>query len=214
MTGEESRPIRLSLSEIDALARKAARGAGCPWGLAEEAGKAARWIAGYGLPGPEALASLLTARRSCGCTGETGAPNCAIASGAQLSDEAGDIADGKAADLGDVAEPLLLLGQASRSANALGVTLTLRWQDFSATCFPDALAIEQRGGTDYPVGRDVVCCDDNAAIDKAAQLPETGSRFVSAKAYQVLVRLAGKTHAPSTESSRVSGAGAATSDND
>ncbi|WP_172978117.1 DUF3726 domain-containing protein [Roseovarius sp. THAF27] len=34
-----------SLNEIEALARKPTRGAGYPWGLAEETGRAARWTA-------------------------------------------------------------------------------------------------------------------------------------------------------------------------
>ena len=51
----------VSLAEIDAMGRKAARGAGLPWGLAEEAGRAARHLAAWGLPGPEALAALVAA---------------------------------------------------------------------------------------------------------------------------------------------------------
>ena len=46
-----------SLNEIETLSRKAARGAGLSWGLAEEAGKATRWLAAAGLPGPQVLAA-------------------------------------------------------------------------------------------------------------------------------------------------------------
>ena len=48
-----------SLAEIDALSRKACRGAGYSWGLAEDAGKAVRWLTAYGLPGAETLSELL-----------------------------------------------------------------------------------------------------------------------------------------------------------
>jgi len=48
-----------SLSEIDALARKASRGAGYSWGIAEEVGKAVRWLSAYNLSGPEILAKHL-----------------------------------------------------------------------------------------------------------------------------------------------------------
>ncbi len=51
-----------SLNEIEGLARKAARGSGLSWGLAEEAGKATRWLCAAGLPGADALAGLLTAQ--------------------------------------------------------------------------------------------------------------------------------------------------------
>ena len=49
-----------SLNELDAMARKAARGAGYSWGLAEEAGRATRWLAAAGLPGPMCLAVSYT----------------------------------------------------------------------------------------------------------------------------------------------------------
>ena len=51
--------VRYALAEIEAQARKATRGAGYAWGLAEEAGKAVRWLSARGMPGAEALADLL-----------------------------------------------------------------------------------------------------------------------------------------------------------
>jgi hypothetical protein len=37
--------LDLSLNEVETLAQKAARGAGLPWGVAEDTGRAAAWIA-------------------------------------------------------------------------------------------------------------------------------------------------------------------------
>ena len=54
MTGAEAAPQR-SLNEIDSLCQKAARGAGLDWGLAEEAGFAAAWLAARGADGAAAL---------------------------------------------------------------------------------------------------------------------------------------------------------------
>lgn len=51
-----------SLGEVEALSRKAARGAGFSWGMAEDAGKAVRWLCSWGLPGAEALAGYLDKR--------------------------------------------------------------------------------------------------------------------------------------------------------
>ena len=48
-----------SLNEIQMLATKAARGAGLPWGLADEAGRAARWLEARGLAGLAALDGAL-----------------------------------------------------------------------------------------------------------------------------------------------------------
>lgn len=214
MTCASDEPIRLSLSEIDALGRKAARGTGCSWGLAEEAGKSARWLAGYGLAGPEALAALFTAPRRCGCTSDSAAPLCPIAAGADLSDSAEEIADGTDMRLGDVAEPLLLLAQASRSAHALKVILTLRWSGFCATCFPSGLSIENGDGMNDAVGRYVVCSNKNAVTEEADLQAGAASRLVSRSAYETLSRLASKTYAPATDASRNSGAGAGTRDND
>ncbi len=44
-----------TLVEIEGYFRKVARATGLHWGLAEEAGKAARWLAAFNLPGPELL---------------------------------------------------------------------------------------------------------------------------------------------------------------
>jgi hypothetical protein len=55
---------QLSLSEVEALAAKASRGAGLSWGLAEEAGKAARWLCLHGHPGLTILHGYLAARHS------------------------------------------------------------------------------------------------------------------------------------------------------
>jgi hypothetical protein len=52
--------MTFSLNEVEAMGKRAARGAGRDWGIAEEAGKAARWLTARGLPGPELLAELLT----------------------------------------------------------------------------------------------------------------------------------------------------------
>lgn len=48
-----------SLNEIQALATKAARGAGLPWGVADEAGRAARWLEARGFEGLSALDGAL-----------------------------------------------------------------------------------------------------------------------------------------------------------
>ena len=52
-------PVLCSLNEIQSQAAKAARGAGLPWGVAEEAGRAARWLEARGLAGLSALDGAL-----------------------------------------------------------------------------------------------------------------------------------------------------------
>lgn len=207
-----SEAMRLSLSEIEAMARKAARGGGCPWGLAEEAGKVARWLAAHGLPGPEALAALLAAPRNCRCGGNDDAPLCPLSVGAQLSDEAAAVARSGRTELGTVAHPLLLLAQAGRSATALGIDLTLQWAGFSATCAPDGMSLEHAAARDAAVATDVVCLSGMSAGQ--ARPPLAGSRPVTAAAIATLEAFAARTYAPATEASRRTGAGAANLDKD
>ncbi|NEY91333.1 DUF3726 domain-containing protein [Tabrizicola oligotrophica] len=54
--------VTLSLSELRSLVTKAARGAGLSWGLAEEAGWAAEWLARRGLPAADWAALWLADR--------------------------------------------------------------------------------------------------------------------------------------------------------
>lgn len=55
-------PVTLALSELRSLITKAARGAGLSWGLAEEAGWAAEWLAQRGLPAADWATIWLAAR--------------------------------------------------------------------------------------------------------------------------------------------------------
>ncbi|MGI9319695.1 MAG: DUF3726 domain-containing protein [bacterium] len=51
--------MHLSLNQVEHTARKAVRGAGLPWGLAEDAGRAVRWLESVDLDGAHQLADHL-----------------------------------------------------------------------------------------------------------------------------------------------------------
>ncbi len=51
--------MELSLNEVEALAQKAARGGGLAWGLADDAGRSARWLAAHGAGWARGLLALL-----------------------------------------------------------------------------------------------------------------------------------------------------------
>jgi len=51
--------VDLSLNEVELTAMKAARGAGFAWGMAEELGRSARWLAVRGIPWAAALLAVL-----------------------------------------------------------------------------------------------------------------------------------------------------------
>ena len=75
--------MNLSLGELEALCLKAARGAGFPWGLAEDTGRAVRWLQARGENGAGSLVALLEATDGAERTIKSGCP---IAIGTFLSD--------------------------------------------------------------------------------------------------------------------------------
>lgn len=188
---------RYSLAEIEAQCRKAARGAGYAWGLAEEAGRAARWLEARALPGAEVLSRLLVAQD--GCDYHALRPHtldavwqaraealCPLITGVTLADCGFD----PPPRVGVVREPLLLIpflhhcGLTYPSLNELKVAASI---DLSDTPF-------QRG-----------------IIAVAEVSPE--SRDIDAGIWSTLAQFAHRTYVPATEASRA-GAGAGTTDND
>ncbi|QFT92196.1 hypothetical protein FIU86_05040 [Roseovarius sp. THAF9] len=213
-----------SLNEIEALSRKATRGAGYPWGLAEEAGRAARWTCAAGWPGALALADVLT--RNDGAPVATLGPQalgevwsasggllCPIVTGATLCDLAADWAAGRTVTTGPVAWPLLLVPYMVWAADRTGAPLTLHWQGCSITRAEGKTRLD----------------DPGAALDcartKTVQLSATAARHGTVltrlyraapmpQAVAILDAFAQRTYAPETEASRLTGAGAGLSDND
>ncbi|PVA11105.1 DUF3726 domain-containing protein [Pelagivirga sediminicola] len=210
-----------SLGEIEGLARKAARGGGFDWGLAEEAGKAVRWLASLGLPGPEALDALLATydRRPLGRMRplDTAAPVwqaaggmlCPIATGAALCDMAAEATLQAEITLAECAFPLLLLSFVAGAAEDADHALNVTWD--GATF---AFAADLRGTAPVPLapaGRAVI--RRGAAADLPLPTCQLRYDLDSATAAR-LGALAQRTYAPDTAASRLSGAGAGLRDND
>jgi len=214
-----------SLNEIEGLARKAARGAGLDWGLAEEAGKATRWLCAAGWPGADLLAGLLTRNqgvaydriRPISTDGTWQARSgmlCPLAAGAALCDRAWDWADGQSATLGPTAMPLLLVPYMAWSADRTGAILHLGFQGVSIT--------RGHGETGVDVAEaDALTCAAAASVALTPVKTVTGAPLrrayrgeIGAEAARTLLDFAQKTYAPDTEQSRLSGAGAGLTDND
>ena len=208
-----------SLNEIGSLTRKAARGAGFSWGMAEEAGRAARWLAAVGLPGPEALADLLETTDDVAhgtlCPMDPNAEDwqasggvlCPIAAGTALADTADMLGDAKT--LHSVIQPLLLVPFVATVSDTTGRALNLAWM--GATFH---FASDLRGAvTSQSARTDTVILSGDTAADLpplACQLRYDLCPDVAAR----LTLLAQRTYAPETEASRLGGAGAGLSDND
>ena len=188
------RRVSWSLGEIASLCTKAARGAGHPWGIAEEVGWAVRWLSGRGLAGSEACATWL----------QGGAGACPIRAGLEIRD-LGNVTPGTRFD--DLAAPGLLLpfvawalgaGQAVRvTMDACPVILSRDGVDVT-TALPDRAAVRIE------------------AFDGEPPAPNRAWRIVDVQpaALALLQSLAQRTYAPASEQSRLLGAGAGLTDND
>ena len=125
--------MTFSLNEVEALAKKAARGAGYTWGLAEEAGKAVRWLCAHDIDGCAVLADLLVEvdgldQADCAPVPgviwtSRGEKLCPIAGGCALSDHAEFLGDGNLR-FENVMKPALLVpfvAWSARSQNKLSL---------------------------------------------------------------------------------------------
>lgn len=210
----------LSLSEIRALAVKAARGAGLEWGLAEEAGYAAEWLSARGLPGGAWLSAALQ-----GAGGTTAWPDgaagaglhCAVRTGATLVDHASIPGEGGlpgAFALPAVAGPGLLLPFLARLAELRGSCVRIAVDGCQVALGPDgAMAGNAAALTDGVAEVSVVI--GAAPIRPADQSPTCpGARApVPAAALAHLTDLARRTVVPASEKSRTD-AGSTMGDND
>jgi len=215
--------FRLTLAETESYLRKAARASGLDWGIAEEAGKSARWLAAFDLPGPETMLAHLQSLAGrdyaafipdCNSAPwqASGGLLCPIITGAALADRAALMLDGHPIKLGRTAYPLLLaamLGQAARHHRTAFVTC---WAGVRVDCFENGLSIEGKRENLLLAEVDHVCC---CREEKSTpqQLPSTRAYSIEEAIFKRIDALAFKTYAPATEESRA-GAGAGLTDND
>ncbi|QDG76383.1 DUF3726 domain-containing protein [Labrenzia sp. PHM005] len=211
--------MTMSLNEVEALAKKAARGAGYPWGGAEEAAMATRWLCARDIDGCLELAELLVARDgndyadSAPVLGlswiSRGGWLCPISTGCALSDRA-ETLNNNVLRIENVRRPILLAPFAATSAQQLKKSLVLSWEGAQIATDGEALRIE--GETSVTVAtvsigfQQVFEVPSVQSHSKRAQ-PDENSRAI-------LERFAHRTYAPATDASRLSGAGAGISDND
>jgi hypothetical protein len=219
--GHDPAPAFLSRNEIETLCLKAARGAGMSWGLAEEAGFAAAWLAARGVDGAGALLAHLQNFAPCvifvhdrqwRATNATAL--CPIMLGATLDDhcvlDAGPWSAPITIDA--VSQPILLVPFLARGAQTCAKPLALTWPGGSFMILANgdvattALTALSRV--------DVTTLTLSPASDVApGTAPGCPMASLSAATFERLNTLALRTTVPASDTSR-RGAGAATSDND
>lgn len=208
--------MNVSLNEVEATAKKAARGSGFAWGMAEEAGYATRWLCGQDIDGCAALAVVLQGfdgaavsplSMSARTLDANGRAMCPLHSGAALSDFANQVSVGTVR-LDRVAMPVLLLPFAEDVAVALNGTVTLQGSAFSASIGKGCMSLTGNIWTRQ----------DNVLVTKGGDpdvpLPKASRATPDPADWSVLNQFAHRTYAPATEASRLKGAGAGTNDND
>ncbi len=201
----------LSLGEVEALALKAARGAGLDWGLAEEAAFATRWLVELGIDGLALLAAHLG-----GLAAEPKAtlavsarqwhsPDaltlCPIVLGAALSDHF-DLPEGAAfgvTQATDVAYPTLVLPFLANAGARSGVIVTVEWGE-TQVLLSDGSLLALAGAE----GLLATCAPDIRVTAKPKWLAATGNQrpAVSASTVDTLNRLAFRTYVPASDQSR------------
>ena len=206
-----------SFNETEALCRKAARGAGFSWGMAEEAGRAARWLEQHGLKGAAALADLLRALDGKDFTDIAPDPTgeiwqsgngaaCPICSGTILADHA-HLLQSSLIRL-NVMHPIFLLPFAAIIARK-GNAICLEWDGVQFTAMPEGACLS--GRTNAP--RANATCRITSDTAGTPIAPRTRADL-RPDIYAALDHFAQRTYAPATEASRLAGAGAGLTDND
>ena len=210
-----------SLSEIQAACLKAARGSGLTWGLAEEAGMAAAWLAAAGLPGAELILRVLeqphrappvvTAGTWRAADGER---VCPIAAGAALSDFAAlpeGIGEGGLTIVA-TAYPAVILPFAAQAARRTGRAIQVAWPGVDALLAPQGHRIAGAESSIALAEATVTLSGMAGRLSSLERLRRTG-RSVARDVWQSLDDLAMRTTVPATARSHAD-AGAAASDND
>ncbi|MEM7047668.1 MAG: DUF3726 domain-containing protein [Pseudomonadota bacterium] len=231
-----------SLSEIAAQSLKATRGAGYPWGIAQEAGVATAVLSGYGLPGVAGLCRLLqimagppwhqmqqhrpqvSARLHSSSFPVWQAQEgflCSVLAGCAIADYANLIIKAGGLVMKSVYVPLLTAAAARVVAQVGQVGVTVTWEGAIIACSPRDL--RHISGDDLLVDNvpevSMTCRaleEEGLHKDVVAQAALTARDQINVqdKCWRRLEVFAERTYVPDSETSRLSGAGAGVQDND
>ena len=214
--------MSFALNEVDAIAKKATRGAGYSWGMAEEAGKATRWLCANGIDGSRALLSVLTVADNSspaqmaptGVVGDwrsEGGEMCPLMAGATFSDVAG-VGHADEVCILNMVSPVMLLPFVAMAARQLGQLLTAQWAGILATTDGHVLSFDSADNPDFWTVAKSVTIRVGGQIGQ--KMPKHTRAEPKDADWKTLSRFAHRTYAPASSESRIKGAGAGLSDND
>ena len=201
-----------TLSEIDTTSKRAARGAGFSWGIAEEVGKNMRLLELYGLPGIKNLNKFLKDYKVkqfhkitliSEITNANKLPFCPITLGTNFIDQV-NLLDKKAnIHISNVAFPILFLPFASRASEIIGKRIFLKIDEKEFL-----LNLNQSIYSNYLKNEILESCNtiDISFIENHNSFRENE--------WNELYKLSEDTFVEETESLKIGAAGAGLTDND
>ena len=223
-----------ALGEIDALCKKAARGAGFSWGMAEEIGQATRWLSAYNLPSGILLVKILQAvdghylqthkpnirtedERNYALTAD-GNALCPLMAGVALSDFIFVLKTGGTFRTGKIAYPLFTLPFLGRAAESLQINIEVSFDDKIFILTPNGIAMENISPQDNEslslTSTENLSCQLSDKKPTDILSPSLKACQISPDAWKILTHFYMKTTVPESEISKLTGAGAGLNDND
>ncbi len=211
-------PEGYSLNEIEAETRKAARGVGLSWGLAEDIGRIGRLLAHTQQLAvlADALDALKSGRHATGLISDRSGiratedrPLSPLVLASAIADRSAEIIEGTLAITAKVAEPCLLVPMLAGMAERLKRPLRLQLDGHEAV-------IAQNPAPAFTELRtaDTILVSALSRELEPAPPPKTHGIAVPDDLWRRLTTLAALTYVPASEHSRLAGAGAGLSDND
>tara|TARA_Y100001970_G_scaffold64148_1_gene82122 strand:+ start:44 stop:655 length:612 start_codon:yes stop_codon:yes gene_type:complete len=201
-----------TLSEIDTTSKRATRGVGFPWGIAEEVGKNMRLLELYGLPGIKNLNKFLKDykekhfQKSTLISEKNNSnknPFCPITLGTNFIDQIILLDKKTNIEISNVAYPILFIPFVSRASETIGKRIFLKIDEKEFL-----LNLNQSIYSNYLKNEILEICSkiNISFIDNNNSFNE--------KEWKELYKLSEDTFVEETESLKIGGAGAGLTDND
>jgi len=201
-----------TLSEIDTTSKRAARGAGFSWGIAEEVGKNMRLLELFGLPGIKNLNQFLKNYKEkqfqkvtliSDTNNANKYPYCPIILGVNFIDQVNLLDKKINIQISNVAFPLLFLPFVSRASEMIGKRIFLKIEEKEFL-----LNLNQSIYSNYLKNEILEVCNTiNISFIE-------NSNSFNENEWKELYKLSEDTFVEETESLKISGAGAGLTDND
>ncbi|MFK8076421.1 MAG: DUF3726 domain-containing protein [Granulosicoccus sp.] len=225
--------IDLSSNEAASLVKLAARGAGYPWGVAEESAYASRWYSTQEIDGLSLFAALfhwsddyatedLSIRREGDKWSGQSGQLCPLLAGCAVTDFADLLDSGRTLVLEQVVCAAVLLPFLVQVSSQLQKSVEVRWEVEWLVCNaakPEVVTSTEQARVEFsshyaPITLSISCSESTTEHGKTWSLKSSPRVSSDVSVVQLLRQFAHRTYAPATEQSRLSGAGAGTSDND